>query len=98
MIQLAHNEGVESMPQIIPIRDLKKTSELSQMCRDLKEPVFITKNGYGDMVIMSMETYERTLFLIDVYRKLDEGEKSIRSGNVMNGFDSLRLIREKHGL
>jgi len=86
------------MPQIIPIRDLKKTSELSQMCRDLKEPVFITKNGYGDMVIMSMETYENTLFLIDVYRKLEEGEHSIRSGDKMNGFDSLRQIREKHGL
>jgi hypothetical protein len=44
------------LPQIIPIKDLKKTSELSEMCRQSKEPVFITKNGYGDMVIMSMET------------------------------------------
>ena len=43
------------MPQIIPIRDLKKTSELSQMCKNATEPIFITKNGYGDMVIMSME-------------------------------------------
>ena len=86
------------MPQIIPIRDLKKTSELSQMCRESNEPVFITKNGYGDMVIMSMETYEKTLFLNDVYRKLEEGERSIRSSDVMNGFDSLQSIREKHGL
>ena len=86
------------MPQIIPIRDLKKTSELSQMCRDLHEPVFITKNGYGEMVIMSMETYEKTLFMNDVYRKLEEGEHSIRSGDVMDGFDSLRSIRGKHDL
>ena len=35
------------MSQIIPIRDLKKTSEPSEMCRKVKEPVFITKNGYG---------------------------------------------------
>ena len=86
------------MPQIIPIRDLKKTSELSEMCRSSDEPVFITKNGYGDMVIMSMETYEKTMFLNDIYRKLEDGEQSIRSGNAINGFDSLRIIREKHGL
>ena len=50
------------------------------------------------MVIMSMETYEKTMLLNDVYRKLEEGERSIKSGDVMDGFDSLRLIREKHGL
>ena len=86
------------MPQIIPIKDLKKTSELSQMCRDSQEPVFITKNGYGDMVIMSIEAYNRMLFLYDMHRKLEEGECSIRSGDVINGFDSLRLIRDRHGL
>ncbi|MDA8226679.1 MAG: type II toxin-antitoxin system Phd/YefM family antitoxin [Desulfitobacterium hafniense] len=86
------------MPQIIPIRDLKKTSELSEMCRDAKEPVFITKNGYGDMVIMSMETYERIMFMNDVYSKLSEAEESIRKGEVMDGFKSLKVTREKYGL
>ena len=46
------------MPQIIPIRDLKNTSEVSERCHATSEPIFITKNGYGDMVLMSMETYE----------------------------------------
>lgn len=46
------------MPRIIPIRDLKNTAAVSQMCSESKEPVYITKNGYGDMVIMSMEAYE----------------------------------------
>ena len=86
------------MPQIIPIRDLKKTSELSELCRTAKEPVFITKNGYGDMVIMSMETYEKTMFLNDVYRKLEEGERSIQAGDVLEGFDSIKAIREKYVL
>lgn len=44
------------MPKIIPIRDLKKTSEISLLCRESDEPIFVTKNGYGDMVIMSMKT------------------------------------------
>jgi prevent-host-death family protein len=86
------------MPQIIPIRDLKKTSELSALCRKTNEPVFITKNGYGDMVIMSMETYERTMFKNDVYRKLEQGERSIEAGNTMDAFSSLREARKKYEL
>lgn len=49
------------MPQIIPIKELKNTSEISEMCHGADEPIYITKNGYGDMVIMSMELYERTI-------------------------------------
>ncbi|MCL2655559.1 MAG: type II toxin-antitoxin system Phd/YefM family antitoxin [Coriobacteriia bacterium] len=64
------------MPQIIPVRDLKKTSELSEMCHRSEEPIFITKNGYGDMVIMSIDTYEKALFLNDVSQKLEEGAKA----------------------
>ena len=41
------------MPQIIPIKDLKNTSEISDMCHKAAEPIYVTKNGYGDMVIMS---------------------------------------------
>ena len=37
------------MPQIIPIKDLKNTSEISEMCHKAEEPIYITKNGYGDM-------------------------------------------------
>jgi PHD/YefM family antitoxin component YafN of YafNO toxin-antitoxin module len=45
------------MPRIIPITDLKNTTKISEMCHETDEPVFVTKNGYGDMVFMSMETY-----------------------------------------
>lgn len=86
------------MPHIIPIKDLKKTSELSELCKSVEEPVFITKNGYGDMVIMSMETYERTMFLNDIYRKLEQGEHSIKAGDTMDAFDSLGAIRKEYGL
>lgn len=49
------------MPQIRPITDLRSTTEISELCHAKNEPVFITKNGYGDLVIMSMETYEALL-------------------------------------
>ena len=49
------------MPQIIPIKDLKNTSEISDMCHKTEEPIYVTKNGYGDMVIMSMEMRQTKL-------------------------------------
>lgn len=86
------------MPQIIPIRDLKNTSEISDLCRTAGEPVFITKNGYGDMVIMSMETYEERMRLLDVYTKLAAAEDEIRTGKVLSAEDSVKGLREKYGL
>jgi PHD/YefM family antitoxin component YafN of YafNO toxin-antitoxin module len=86
------------MPHIIPIRDLKNTSVISELCRQSKEPVFITKNGYGDMVIMSMETYESSAFLSTTYNKLEAGERSIANGDVVDAFESLTAIKAKNGL
>jgi PHD/YefM family antitoxin component YafN of YafNO toxin-antitoxin module len=49
------------MPTIIPITDLRKTNEISELCNSSPEPVFVTKNGHGDLVIMSMAVYEEQL-------------------------------------
>ena len=80
--------------QIIPIRDLKDTNAISQKCHETAEPVFITKNGYGDMVIMSMETYQRTLARADLFRQLLEGEADIAAGRVTDGETAMREILE----
>jgi PHD/YefM family antitoxin component YafN of YafNO toxin-antitoxin module len=86
------------MPQIIPIRDLKKTSEVSELCHSISEPIFVTKNGYGDMVVMSMETFEKSMFLQDMYMKIAAAEQSIKDGRIMDASESMRIIREKYGL
>lgn len=86
------------MPQIIPIRDLKNTSEVSKMCHDADEPIYITKNGYGDMVIMSVEMYEKKLFILDVYNKLAVAEAQIAEGKVLDADISLKRIREKYNV
>ena len=70
------------MLRIIPIKDLKNTAKISELCHTSDEPVFVTKNGYGDMVIMSMETYESRLFMQEVYRKVIEAEQQISTGNI----------------
>ena len=71
------------MPQIIPIKDLKNTSEISDMCHKTEEPIYVTKNGYGDMVIMSMEIYEATMKQIAMYRDIEISEKQIEAGNAI---------------
>ena len=86
------------MPQIVPIRDLKDTTSISNLCHESKEPVFVTKNGYGDMVIMSMEVYERSMYMSDIYGKLEEAKQDLKEGRYSSVDDSLNRIREKYGL
>ena len=86
------------MARIIPIRDLKDTAAISQMCSESPEPIYITKNGYGDMVIMSMKAYEEKMFMADVYFKLAEAEAEVREGKVSDAREGLRMLREKYGL
>ena len=69
------------MPIIRPISDLRNNSnEISEFCRSSREPVFITKNGVGDMVVLSVEMYERQQAQIELYAKLAEAEAEIISG------------------
>ena len=66
------------MPQIIPIKELKNTSEISDMCHKSDEPIYITKNGYGDMVIMSMGVYESTLRQLAIYSDIEVSEQQYK--------------------
>ncbi|MFA5384068.1 MAG: type II toxin-antitoxin system Phd/YefM family antitoxin [Eubacteriales bacterium] len=86
------------MPRIIPIRDLKNTSKISQMCQEATEPIYITKNGYGDMVIMSVKVYEEKMFILDVYNKLAAAEAQVAEGKVLDGDVSLKSIRGKYNI
>ena len=70
------------MPVIVPVRDLKNTTRISELCNSEKRPVFITKNGYGDMVIMSMAFYEESIGSNAVYAKLEEARADIAAGRV----------------
>ena len=86
------------MPRIIPIRDLKNTAAVSQMCSESKEPVYITKNGYGDMVIMSMEAYEEKMQLLDAYAKLDAAEQQVEAGQTLGARSALQELRARYGI
>lgn len=86
------------MPQIIPIKDLKNTSEISDMCHKTDEPIYVTKNGYGDMVIMSMESYESTMKQLTLYKDIEISERQIELGQVKDARAALGETRKKYGL
>jgi len=86
------------MPLILPLKSLKDTSGFSELCQNAGEPVFVTKNGYGDMVIMSMEIYKKNILMKDVYSKLDIVGQGVAGGQTKNARKSLELLRKKHGV
>ncbi len=86
------------MPQIIPIRDLKNTGVISRKVHESNEPIFVTKNGYGDMVIMSMEMYEEKIFMLDVIKKLEAAEEQLSAGKTLDADESLMDIRKKYNV
>ena len=60
---MAGDKTMSAIPIVRPISELKNTTGISNLCHEVKEPIFITKNGHIDLVIMSVETYERTMNL-----------------------------------
>lgn len=91
-------KGCDYMPRIIPIKDLKDTGKMSELCHNSNEPVFITKNGYGDMVLMSLEVYEEMRRKESLYRELETAETQIAKGKVAPAREALAELRKKYGL
>ena len=85
------------MPKIMPITDLRNTTEVSNLCHTVGEPVFITKNGYGDMVIMSMETYDELVGTAAVDAAIAAAEADIQQGGQLHpAEDVFAALRRKH--
>lgn len=85
------------MPQIRPITDLRNTSEISDACHARREPVFITKNGYGDLVVMSIETYEEMLDCIATDKAIADAEQEIAAGGqLLDVKEALGALRRKY--
>lgn len=85
------------MPQIRPITDLRDTNQISDACHSVKEPIFITKNGYGDMVVMSIETYEQIAENSTIDDAIAEAEAEYNAqGVLLDAAETLAGLRRKH--
>jgi len=70
------------MPIIKPISDLRnKSNEISKLANDSNEPIYITKNGEGDLVVMSMNHYANMQLKLDLLSKLSVAQKQKSSGD-----------------
>lgn len=81
----------------IPIRDLKDTAAVSQLCHEAPVPITVTKNGYADMVIMSAEAFDRVLESAAAVR-LMQGLRDVEAGRTRPARDALAAVREKYGV
>ena len=84
--------------KIIPMRDLKNTVEVERLCAEENGPVFVTKNGYGRLVVMDLDYYEKTMRKMDEATTILDGLKDVKSGNTVEGDTAISNIRSKYGI
>lgn len=90
-------EGDDIM-QIIPMRDLKNTVEVERRCAQEEGPVYVTKNGYGRLVVMDIEYYEKTMQKMYEAKTVMEGLEDIKNGRTVDGDIAIKSIRNKYGV
>lgn len=84
------------MPNIRPSSDLRnKYNEISEFCHRYSEPVYITKNGQGDLVAMSIETYERLVGKFELYKLLGEGMEAMKNRKTVPAEDVFKKIENR---
>ena len=83
---------------IIPMRDLKDTVAIEKRCAEAKGPVFVTKNGYGRLVVMDIEYYEKTMSMIYEAKMVNDGLADIEAGKTQDGEAVRARLAEKYGI
>lgn len=84
--------------QIIPMRELKNTVEVERRCAEENGPVFVTKNGYGRLVVMDIDYYERIMKEMEEAKLIMEGLKDVEEGRTYDGPTVMAELRSKYGL
>ena len=87
----------EEMPVICPVTDLEtRLPEITRVVHETNEPVFLTNNGYGDMVVMSMNNWEEMNFENEIYQKLIEAQAEAQSNPLRLSHDEVFIpLRQK---
>ncbi len=85
------------MPLIMPIKDLRNTTEISNIAHKEQEPIFITKNGYSDLVVMSSELYDRFARINRIDQAIFESEKEMQEGaEAIDLDDAFAMLNKKY--
>lgn len=85
------------MPTIMPIKDLRNTNAISEIAHKIQEPIFITKNGYSDLVVMSAELYDRFAMNNKTDQAIFEAEEEFaKTGKAINAEDAFTKLEKKY--
>ena len=84
--------------QIIPMRELKNTTEVERRCAEENGPVYVTKNGYGRLVVMDIDYYERTMTKMYEAQALQVAMEDLKAGRIVDGNTAMDAVRSKYGL
>ena len=84
--------------QIVPIRDLKDTVKIENLCAEEKGPVFITKNGYGKLVVMEIEYFEKLLNQAFEAKIVNDGLSDLENGKTKDGKQALEELKNRYNL
>ena len=84
--------------QIIPMRELKNTVEIERRCAEENGPVFVTKNGYGRLVVMDIDYYDRTMKEMEEAILIMEGLRDVEQGRTVDGETFMKELGAKYGL
>ena len=84
--------------QIIPMRDLKNTVEIERRCAEENGPIFVTKNGYGRLVVIDIDYYEKTMQKMYEAKTILDGLEDVKSGNTVDADAAISSIRSKYGI
>lgn len=84
--------------QIIPMRDLKNTVEVERRCAEENGPVYVTKNGYGRLVVMDIEYFEKSMRKMYEAQALIAGMEDVNAGRLKDGATVIDGLRDKYGI
>lgn len=83
--------------QIVPMRELKNTVEIERRCAEANGPVFVTKNGYGRLVVMDIECFEKMFRQVYEAKEINAGIEDMKDGKLVDGNATLEAMKKKYG-
>lgn len=84
--------------RIIPMRDLKNTVEIEKICSEEDGPVFVTKNGYGRLVVMDIDYFEKTMNKLYEAKAVSQGLQDLDNNKIIDGVKAMTILKDKYGL
>lgn len=88
----------QPLPKILPVNELKNTANIMKTCKESSTPIVITKNGYAEAVIMSVQLYEELFTKMQVAALINDSlDKMKNDKNMIEGKEFFDSMREKYG-